>query len=180
MRRLTLAVLLLVGFASALGAAGRKPVPELPQAQLEELTQYLQQHWTTPEDYVISKFRDHDVVFLGERHKIRHDTVLVQDLIPRLYAAGVYNLGIEFGANEFQDRVDRLINAENYDEDLARWLMFHHYVMWGFQEYMDLYRAAWKLNRSLPAGARLGVLPLCSVSPWILTINGSNWLSKQM
>ncbi len=146
-----LAVLsVLLGRACA--APVQKPLPVLPKAQQEELTQYLKQHWQSPEKYVVSKFQDHDIVFLGEAHRVRHDVQLVQGLIPLLYQAGVRNLGIEFGCYDYQDKVDQLITADRYDEKLARWLMFEEETSWGYLEYEDLYRAAWKLNASLPAG----------------------------
>jgi hypothetical protein len=127
-----------------------KPWKEPSQEFKEKLMGYLKSHWLSPEDYVISKFGDHDLVFLGEYHRIKHDVELVHHLIPRLYAAGIRNLGIEFGCYEYQDKVDRLITAPEYDENLARWLMFKEFVVWGFIEYMDIYRKAWELNKSLP------------------------------
>jgi hypothetical protein len=122
--------------------------------QEQRLVAYLKSHRKSPEDYVISKFSNHDIVFIGEYHRIKHDLELIHKLIPRLYKAHVYNLGIEFGSYEHQDKVDRLITAKTYDENLARWLIFEQDVAWGYKEYEDIYREAWKLNRSLPKRAR--------------------------
>ena len=119
-----------------------------------KLVKYLKAHGKSPETYVVSKFSDHDIVFVGEYHRIKHDVELIHKLIPRLYKARVYNLGIEFGCYEHQDKVDQLITAEAYNENLARWLIFQQAASWGYQEYEDIYRAAWKLNRSLPKRAR--------------------------
>ena len=118
------------------------------------LVAYLKSHGKAPEDYVISKFADHDIVFIGEYHRIKRDVELIHRLIPRLYRAHIYNLGIEFGCSEDQDKVDRLITAKLYDESLARSLIFRQFSGWGYTEYEDLYRKAWELNRSLPKGAR--------------------------
>lgn len=126
---------------------------EISQEEKQELIQYLKSHWKTPEDYVVGKFSDHDLVFIGEYHRIKHDVELIQNLIPRLYEIGVRNLGIEMGCYEYQDKVDSLITADEYDEDLARWLMFRWSVTWGYQEYMDIYRKAWEVNKSLPRDA---------------------------
>ena len=115
----------------------------------EELVEYLRAHWQTPEDYIIGKFSDHDLVFAGEAHHIKHDLALIHKLIPLLYQNGVYNLGIEFGCHEYQDKVDSLITAESYDEDLARWILFKWASFWPYQEYMDIYKKAWELNKSL-------------------------------
>jgi uncharacterized iron-regulated protein len=152
---IALLVLLTAALISQAAADTEKqPLPELAPELQAELTDYLNQHWMSPEDYVVSKFADHDIVFLGEYHRIKHDVQLVQNLIPCLYAAGVYNLGIEFCANEMQDEADRLITAQDYDEAVARRIMFQSLPFWGYTEYMDLYRAAWRLNKSLPEGAR--------------------------
>jgi hypothetical protein len=157
-RLLIVAVLVLaLGMGTAALAAEeveRRPLPELAPELQAELTDYLKQHWQSPEAYVVSKFKDHDVVFLGEYHRIKHDVQLVHRLIPRLYAAGVYSLGIEFGPEEMQEKVDQLLAAPTYDEDLAREIIFEGLPFWGYVDYMDIYRAAWKLNRSLPSNAR--------------------------
>ena len=150
MRKLALFLvpfILLGGSAFPQAKKGASPEEE------QKLVAYLKSHWKSPEDYVVEKFSDHDIVFIGEYHRIRHDVELIHNLIPRLYKAGVYNLGIEFGCYEYQDKVDRLITADKYEEDLARWLQFKQYVMWGYKEYEDIYRKAWELNQTLPAGA---------------------------
>jgi hypothetical protein len=119
----------------------------------QQLAAYLEEHGKSPEDYVISKFADHQIVFLGEYHRIRHDVELVQKLVPRLYKAGIHNLGIEFGAEELQTEADRLVTADVYDPILARSLMFRWEPSWGYHEYIELYHAAWDVNRSRPRGA---------------------------
>lgn len=134
------------------GTGAVKPWQDGTPAEKAELAGYLRSHWMSPEDYVVSKFRAHDVVFIGEYHRIKHDLELIHRLIPRLYQAGVYNLGIEFACHEFQDQADKLITAPEYDADLARWLMFQWSSFWGYVEYIDIYRKAWEVNRSLPEG----------------------------
>lgn len=119
----------------------------------QELVSYLRSHWQTPEDYVVSKFSNHDIVFIGEYHRIKHDPQFIQSLIPKLYMAGIYNLGIEFGVHEDQEQVDGLINADSYDEKLARHIIFRFLPLWGYKEYIDIYRGAWVLNHSLPKSA---------------------------
>ncbi len=119
-----------------------------------ELTAYLKKHWQTPEEYILSKFQARAVIFLAEDHAIRHNLLLVQGLIPRLHQAGVYHLGMEFGASEDQEALDALVTAPEYIEDQARRLMFNYNSGWAYQEYLDIYRAAWQWNSSLPEGVR--------------------------
>ena len=133
--------------------AQKKPLPDIPAPLRDELTTYLGTHGMSPGDYVVSKFRDHDIVLLGERHFIKHDVEFVQSLLPFLYKNGIRNLGIEFGCHELQAKVDALVTADTYDEGLARWLMFQWASYWPYAEYLGLYRKAWELNRSLPEGA---------------------------
>lgn len=148
-------VLLLVAIAVLSCSVSEKlELPALDPELREELESYLRSHHMTPEEYVLSKFKEQDVVIIGEYHRIKHDVKLIQDLIPLLYENGVFVLGSEFGRQEDQDRIDSLINAPNYDESLARNILFDQFVSWGYQEYLDIYRVAWQLNRSLPENAR--------------------------
>jgi hypothetical protein len=64
-----------------LGAfAFQKPMKEVSQEEKQELIQYLKTNWKTPEDYVVEKFSDYDVVFIGEYHRIKHDVELIHNL----------------------------------------------------------------------------------------------------
>lgn len=148
-RTISLLIALLITSTTAFAQPANSPSPDQ-----QKLVDYLKAHRMSPENYVVSKFRNHDIVFLGEYHRIKHDVELIHKLIPRLHKAGVYNLGIEFGCYEHQDKVDKLITAETYDENLARWLMFQQLSSWGYKEYEDIYRVAWQLNRSLPKRTR--------------------------
>ena len=95
-RILLSAALLATTLHLSLGCSGQPANDAAIAARVDTLQSYLAEHYQTPEDYVISKFADHDIVFLGERHRLKHDVALVQDLIPLLHDAGVYHLGIEF------------------------------------------------------------------------------------
>jgi hypothetical protein len=137
------------------GAADRIPLPTLDPKEEAELTTYLNTHAQPPEEYITSKFRNHDIVFLGEFHRIRHDPVLVQNLIPGLYKAGVRMIGIEFACAGSQGDIDKLLASPTYEEALARKIFWYQWPFWGFQEYIDILKAAWQFNRSLPKGAPL-------------------------
>ncbi|WP_447726477.1 ChaN family lipoprotein [Sphingomonas koreensis] len=120
------------------------------KAEADRLTQVRTAQ--APGDYLLAKFRNADIVLLGEDHAVRQSVAFVTSVIPKLYAAGVTNLVMEFGAEEDQARLDRLATAPVYDADAARQLMFNYNVMWSWQDYRDLYRAVWAFNRSLPEG----------------------------
>lgn len=115
---------------------------------------YLQQHAQSPEQYLAGKFGDFDIVLLGENHGVKENLDFMAQLIPVLYRAGVYNLGMEFGAVEMQDQLDALLAAPVYDQQAARDMFYYYNVGWAYQEYQNLYKAAWELNRQLPAGSK--------------------------
>lgn len=119
-----------------------------------ELAGWVKQNALSPSDYLVKKFQNYDIVFLAEAHAIKNNLEFVASLIPDLYQAGVYTLGMEFGAMEVQQRLDSLITAEAYDEQVAREIMFRYNVGWAYEEYMNVYHAAWEFNQSLPEGSR--------------------------
>ncbi len=159
MKRNTLLIILLVvaGLALILNPLqllnrGRSGKPSPSAAVIAPLLQYAQSSWRAPEDYLVSAFARHDVVLLGEFFKIRQNVQLVHDLIPRLYAAGIRNLGIEYALSDDQAAIDSLLTSPTWDEGKARAITFDWLVTWGYQEYIDLYRAAWDVNHA-PAGS---------------------------
>ena len=132
-----------------------------------EMTAYIRKSAQDPQTYVIEKLRNHDVVFLGEHHLVKENLLLVQSLIPKLYENGIYTIGMEFGAFEVQDKLDQLLISDTYNEQLAREIMFTYNVAWGYQEYLDVYKAAWQFNRSLPEKARkFRILSLSYIFHW--------------
>ena len=134
------------------GAAKGTHRPHLPQSSLEQLVAFAESHHQSPADYIIGRFASHDIVFLGEFYKIRQNVQLVSSLIPRLYAAGVRTLGIEYALSDDQKEIDSLVTAPAWDETRARAIVFNWIVTWGFQEYVDIFKAAWQLNHALPRG----------------------------
>jgi hypothetical protein len=122
--------------------------------ELAALVAYASSAWRSPAEAVVRSFDAHEVVFLGEYNLIREHAALVKDLIPTLHDAGVRSLGVEYALSESQPDIDALLAAPAWDEAKARRIAFDWKVIWGFQEYIDIYRAAWQLNRSLPAGSQ--------------------------
>jgi hypothetical protein len=164
----TILVFHLTGFAGQSDPSGVGNQDDL-------LAVYISKNLMTPEDFVIKTFSDNDIVFIGEKHRVKHDVELIQRLIPRLYQAGVYNLAIEFGSHEDQELADRLVTGERYDSEIARKLIFRCLPMWGMKEYQDLYKVAWSFNRSLPAGVKTFRIVNLSYNPrWSLLKNGKS------
>jgi len=169
MRGVIAAVVVSLLFVSPACTADKVPLPNLDPAQAAQLKAYLAEHAQAPADYIVGNFADHDVVFLGEHHYMKHDLELVHALIPRLHAAGVYYLGTEFSRHEEQPLIDSLLALDAYDEMLAREIVFRQEPTWGFQEYVDVYRVVWAFNRTLaPDAPRFHVLGLNGSPRWNL------------
>ena len=98
------AAMLVIGLLWTPAEAQKLPLPDIDPAASAELKGYLDAHHLSPTSYIVSKFEEHDVVFLGEAHCIRHDGLLVQELIPRLREVGVYTLVVEFARRVDQGR----------------------------------------------------------------------------
>jgi len=132
-----------------------------------ELKSYLDTHKQTPTDYVVSKFADHDVVILGEYHRIKENVTLIQELIPPCYINGVHTLATEFARREDQHLIDSLLSGTSYNETLARQITFNQFSFWGFQEYVDIFKAAWQFNQTLPDSApRFRILGMNDSPEW--------------
>ena len=164
---------------SSSGAAPSKTTPaETGVPESSQAVDYLIAHFQSPEDYVASKFKDHDLVFLGEGvHGSKQNLMFLQKLIPRLYKAGVYNLGYEMIYSDEQPEVDRLLAAKEYDNTAALTLLFHWDPQIGFaaQEYADVLRAAWTLNQGLPKNApRFRIVGTDLRPDWSLVKPGEN------
>ena len=129
-------------------------LPAIDSTLNASLASYVSTHYHSPEEYILSKFDDHDVVFLGEFHKFKENLELLHRLIPLLYQKHVYTLAYEFARREDQFLIDSLLLSPTYDEKLARLLMFQKNVHDPWQEYVEVYKVAWKLNHSLPKGKR--------------------------
>lgn len=114
----------------------------------DEARLFIEKEGRKPSDYLISKFNKANVVLLAEDHAVKENLNFVKSLIPILYKNNI-TLGMEFGAYEDQNRLDSLITAPEYDEKVARQIMFNYNTKWAISEYMELYKAAWKLNKSL-------------------------------
>jgi len=118
-----------LGIAAGVVCATRSETPPaLTPERQTELTDWLLENGRDPTVYVTAQFDDHDVVFLGEMHRIKHDVQFVQSLLEPLYRRGVRVLATEFGRREDQADIDALLAAPEWDEALAREITFRQFV----------------------------------------------------
>lgn len=65
---------------------------------------------TDPRAYILSKFKTHDLVFLGEIHKRPPIINFISGLIPELHGVGVTQICLEIPSDQ-QDKIDHFIRA---------------------------------------------------------------------
>lgn len=137
------------------------------QINSNEISNYIKTNATSPEDYIIEKFKTYDVILLGEYHMVKQNLIFLQNLIPKLYQNGIYTIGMEFGAYENQNKLDSLLVTEKYNQKLAESMMFDYNVTWAYQEYIDVAKAAWEFNSKLPKHAKpFRILNLSYIYHW--------------
>jgi len=124
------------------------------QSLIEKPLKYLLDNNISPQDYILAKFKKADIILLAEDHRVKENLIFLGNLIPQLHKKGIFTIGMEFGAYEDQELLDSLVNAETYDENLARQLMFNYNPGWAFKEYMDIYKYAWEFNKNLKKNER--------------------------
>jgi len=129
-------------------------LPVLPDSIYHILSADFDNYAQDPYQYVLDEFNNHDIIFLGENHRIRNDLLFMQKLIPLLYDKGIRNMGFEFALNRDSLLIKEVItNKDYFDQEKANQIIFNLSPFWGFKEYIDLFRSAWEVNKSLPDGA---------------------------
>ncbi|VGO17925.1 hypothetical protein PDESU_06527 [Pontiella desulfatans] len=130
-------------------------VNDLKDPDLEPYAAHLRESGKPPIQYVVEKFKHHDVVIVGESHEIREVCEFYADLMDPIYhQAGVRYFAMEVLKHKNTHLANQLVTGETYDEELVMNL-FRDCVQptWAFQEYMDILKAIWQVNRALPSGA---------------------------
>jgi hypothetical protein len=153
---------LLAGLVSAVvspaWAQDRRPERPEPRALDDEAraacVKWRKRSGTEPGPYVVSKFAAHDLVLLGEVHEVKENCEFVSALAGPLYKAGVRTLCTEFVPSRLNDRLAGIVAAADYGESAVADLFRRGpWPTWGYQECLDVVRAVWALNRTLPVGA---------------------------
>jgi hypothetical protein len=154
-----------------------------PRDQKYAIKSFIDKNGKEPTQYIIDKFKEKDIVILSEFNRLKHEVQFVKSLIPKMYFNGIYTLAMEFGNKEDQSKVDNLLNKEFYNEDLALGILrnFTEYGIWGYQEYLDIFKEAWRMNQGLTTNAprfRIVLLSSSTISSPTNLFGSVNILNK--
>ena len=117
---------------------------------IKEISNYLEKNAKSPKDYIISKFKQYDYVFLGEYHRVKHDVEFVASLVPHLYENDVRNIAFEFWDHTNQAFIDSMMTAKEWDEQrFYNGISKCFAVTWAYTEYLDILREIWRFNQIL-------------------------------
>ncbi|NLH93136.1 MAG: hypothetical protein GX466_02805 [Candidatus Cloacimonetes bacterium] len=133
-----------------------------------ELKDYLLNEGKAPQDYVLDKFENHEIVLLGEMHYIRQQVEMYHRLIPLLPEHGINLFATEFGRREDQALINELLGKEQFDFLLAKLITLRQEAFWGYQEYLDVYRLIWEQNRKNPPDRQIRCIGLNDPYNWKL------------
>jgi len=116
------------------------------------LPKKIEQSFQDPIEYVLGKFRDYDLVMIGERHWVRQEPIFIQTLIKRCFEENAINVVLlEFGNFEDQGDVDAFMNSAEYDPKPAIDVLRNSYEFgWGYQEYFDIFKLIHDENSKRP------------------------------
>ncbi len=115
---------------------------------------YAQYNLRLADSVVINAFENKDIVFLGEFHRRKEHTEFVNGLIPILYENDIRIIFSEFANYLDTELSDSILTAPDYSEIAARRIIHNSEWDWAYQEYVELYKAAWKFNKTLKPGQK--------------------------
>lgn len=132
----------------------RRSLSSIDPTHLDLLIDEISATGREPVDYVSDLFGRHQIVFVGHNLPSRKIGLFLQELIPAVNTAGVNMVGIEWACMDDQSLLDELVNADEFDEGIARsalfrWGLRYHFA---FVEYLDILRAVWAVNRARVSG----------------------------
>ncbi len=99
----------------------------------------------SPENYLLEKLASHRVVIFGEAHWVANEVELVAGVVPKLPSAGTRSLAVEFFPASMQDHLDRVVSGDRWDEAGAVAVL--RAAEMPYQEYLDVIRSVWSVNR---------------------------------
>ncbi len=109
----------------------------------------------SPQDYILNRLTDHDIVFLGTTHRKPQILEAIARLLPYLSEAGVTHVALEISTDQ-QPHIDRYLNT---GAGLAE---IELHSMMACQKYRDIFRVVTSLDkRTQPGIIAIDLPPVC-------------------
>ncbi len=130
---------------------------DLDTERHRELGQWLTQHSHAPLQFVVEKANAHSILIFGEQHEQRQALEFLHTLIPVLRREGrLTQVVMETLFAPYNREIHQVVTASTFDPDrvleLFRRIDDDGWGVWGFQEYLDVFRVVWEENQRIPPG----------------------------
>lgn len=127
----------------------RRQLDPLAASQVAQASEMISDASVDPVEFVCGLFERHQVVCVGWGALSQRSGAFLGDLVRALGGVGVNTVGVEFACADDQWLLDAAVTAAQFSDDAAvaatiRWSLRHGY---GFEELVDVVRAAWEVNR---------------------------------
>lgn len=158
-----------------------KEIAAIDSTKNAEFVKWLDKNGKSPVDFAVEKARQHQVLIFGESHFNQGHVRFLSEIIPELYhQAGVRCIALEFCAREDNENLNRLVNAPDYDHELALQIARNqHWHNWGGKEYWDAFEVVWKLNNGLSEKQQkmrvVGIDRRVDAISWSLSVPGGDY-----
>jgi hypothetical protein len=113
---------------------------------------WLNKHAQSPDSFAVATASKYQLTMFGESHGCKNNLDFFNSIIPDLYfKAGVRCIGMECIPSSMNKKIAGLVNDKDFNEKLSLQIARSQpWKMWGMEEYWDVLRTVWKLNKSLP------------------------------
>ena len=129
----------------------------LSRAGKDSYAAILRDNALPPEKYLAETVRAHNVVLLGEPHRISEHYRFLAGSLGAAKKAGAACLAMELFSIPSQEDIDRLMRLPRFDPALARSIVLRAFPGFFYKELELVLEKAWEVNRKL---GRLDVLAL--------------------
>ena len=128
-----------------------KEIARMTPSDYTLITNWLKVNGNTPEKYVIETTSKYSVTIFGELHNKKTNLDFLNKIIPDLYfKSGIRCIAMEALPASMNDNLYKLVNARDYDENLAMKIArCHGWPDWGHKGYWDVFKTVWELNKNL-------------------------------
>jgi hypothetical protein len=129
----------------------------LSAAEKERCAGILKDEILPPVKYLAEKVRSHDVVILGEPHRVSEHYRFLAGALAEAKRAGAVCLAMELFSLPSQADIDRLMRSSRFDGALARRIVLRAFPGFFYEELFLVLKKAWEVNERL---GRFDVLAL--------------------
>jgi hypothetical protein len=130
---------------------------KLSELEINEYIKVLSKKSYTPTEYILNKFKDYNIVIIGEPHRVSQHYILLKNLLRPLSKSGIKFVGLEFYEKTYQNKIDSFLKNKKFDSEKLREIILSDDNFFYYQELYDVFEEAWKINHE---GLEINIIAL--------------------